>query len=59
MKGKWYVMKNPMAGYIVVRVKDTSKTVHSGNLEYYGEYGDNKAEKQKLANKLNEECIEQ
>lgn len=33
MKGKWYVMKNPMAGYIVARVKDTSETVHSGNLE--------------------------
>lgn len=55
MKGKWYVTKNPMAGYIVARVKDTSKTVHSGNLEYYGKYSDNKAEKQKLADKLNEE----
>ena len=53
MKSKWYVTRNPMAGYIVARVKDTSKTVHSGNLEYYGEYGDNKSEKQKIADELN------
>ena len=55
MKGEWYVTKNPMAGYIVARVKDTSGVVHSGNLEYYGEYGDDKAEKQRLADKLNGE----
>lgn len=55
MKGKWKVTYNPMAGYIVARVKDTSEVVHSGNLEYYGEYGDNKAEKQKLADELNKE----
>ena len=53
MKSEWYVMNNPMAGYIVARVKDTSKVVHSGNLELYGEYGDNKSEKQKIADELN------
>ena len=37
MTGKWKVVHNPMAGYIVARVRDIEKTVHSGNLEYYGE----------------------
>jgi len=53
MKGKWYVLNNPVAGYIVARVKDTSKVVHSGNLEYHGEYSDNKSECQRMADELN------
>lgn len=53
MKSEWYVMYNPMGGYIVARVKDTSEVVHSGNLEFYGEYGDNKSEKKKIADELN------
>ena len=56
MKGKWYVMKNPMAGYIVARVQDTSKIVHSGNLEYFGEYSADKAGRQAVADRLNEEA---
>lgn len=54
-RGLWKVMKNPCGGYIVARVKDVSKTVHGGNLEYYGDYGENKAEKQAIADKLNKE----
>lgn len=53
MKGKWKVINNPMGGYIVARVKNTEETVHSGNLEYYGEYSDNKSERQAVANELN------
>ncbi len=53
MKSEWKVMHNPMAGYIVARVRDIEKTVHSGNLEYYGDYSDSRAEKQALAEELN------
>lgn len=53
MKGEWKVIRNPMAGYIVARVKNTEKTVHSGNLEYYGEYSDDKSERQTVADELN------
>ena len=42
-----------MAWYIVARVRDIEKTVHSGNLEYYGDYSDSRAEKQALAEELN------
>lgn len=55
MTGKWKVVHNPMAGYIVARVRDIEKTVHSGNLEYYGEYSDDKAERQAVADELNKE----
>ena len=53
MKGKWKVIRNPMGGYIVARVKNTEEIVHSGNLEYYGEYSDDKSERQAVADKLN------
>ena len=53
MKGEWKVIRNPMVGYIVARVKNTEEAVHSGNLEYYGEYSDNKAERQAVADELN------
>lgn len=53
MKGKWKVIRNPMAGYIVARVKNTEEIVHSGNLEYYGEYSDDKSERQAVADELN------
>ena len=43
MKGKWKVLNNPMAGYIVARAKDISKPMHSGNLEFYGDYSKDKA----------------
>ena len=53
MKGIWKVILNPMAGYIVARVRDTSKPMHSGNLEYYGEYSDNREELERVADELN------
>ena len=57
MKGKWKVIYNPMGGYIIARLKDTSQTEHSGNMEYYGEYSDSKAELSAIADKLNKEGI--
>lgn len=61
--GKWKVIYNPFAGYIVARVKDTGEIVHSGNLEFYGEYSDDKAERQATADLLNdkeaERCLTQ
>lgn len=53
MIGKWKVIYNPVAGYIVARVKDTGEIVHSGNLEFYGEYSDDKADRQAVADELN------
>lgn len=53
MKSKWRVNYNPMAGYIVVRTRNTDEIVHSGNLEYFGEYMDDKAECQRIADELN------
>ena len=53
MAGEWFAMFNPMGGYICARVKDTSKVVHSGNLEYYGEYSDDTNEIEKTVIKLN------
>ena len=57
MKGKWFVTKNFLMGYIVTRVKDTSDIMHSGNLEFYGGYSDNKEERQKVADRLNKEGV--
>lgn len=54
MKGQWYVMYNPNGGYIVVRVRDVNKVVHSGNLEYFGNYSDDKSACQRVADELNE-----
>ena len=53
MIGKWKVIYNPVAGYIVARVKDTGEIVHSGNLEFCGEYSDDKADRQTVADELN------
>ena len=58
MKGKWKVIRNPMIGYIVARVRDMDNPVHSGNLEYFGEYSDDKAERQAVADELNAEETE-
>lgn len=59
MKGKWFVMNNPMAGYIAARVKNKDEIVHSGNLELYGNYSDSKATVQAVVNKLNDREAEQ
>ena len=55
MTGKWFVLNNPMAGYIVARLRNTAEIMNSGNLEYYGKYSDDKAELQETADKLNSE----
>lgn len=56
--GKWKIIYNPFAGYIVARVKHNGEIVHSGNLEYYGEYSDDKAERQAVADLLNDKEAE-
>lgn len=38
-----------------MRQKDVSKPMHSGNVEYYGEYSEDKTGLQEIADKLNEE----
>ena len=58
MKGKWKVIRNPVAGYIVARVRDINAAVHSGNLEYYGEYSDDKVGMQAVADELNAKEVE-
>lgn len=58
MKGIWKVIRNPMAGYIVARVRDTSKPMHSGNIEYHGKYSDNREELERIADELNNAEVE-
>lgn len=58
MKGEWKVIRNPMIGYIIARARNTEEAVHSGNLEYYGEYSDNKAERQTVADELNKKELD-
>lgn len=56
MKGVWKVTSNPIGGemmYAVCRVRDTSQPVHSGNLEYAGEYSENREAMQVIADELN------
>ena len=52
-RSEWYVLYNPMAGYIAARVRDTTKTVHSGNLELFGNYSEDKAVIQRRVDELN------
>ncbi len=57
MKSKWKVQCNPMNGkylYIAYRVLNTDELVHSGNIETYGKYSEDKREIQKLVDELNE-----
>lgn len=54
MKSAWYVMHNPMGGYIAARKRNVAEITHSGNLEYSGNYSDNREEIAELVNKLNE-----
>lgn len=56
MKSEWYVQRNPVAGqdlFIACRVRDISKTVHSGNLEHYGQYSEDRQQVQEIVDKLN------
>lgn len=56
-KSEWKVQCNYIAGvgrsYIAMRVLDTSQTVHSGNVEHYGEYSEDREEIQRLVERLN------
>lgn len=55
-KGIWKVQCNVINGesmYIPYRVRNTDEVVHSGNIEHYGEYTNDKAEAQALVDKLN------
>ena len=57
-KGIWKVQCNPIGGrylYIPYRVKDTSYVIHSGNIEHYGEYTQDKDEAQAICDRLNSE----
>lgn len=53
-KEKWFVQSNPGVGYIAARIIDSSKPVHSGNIEYHGSYSENKSEIKELVRQLNE-----
>ena len=57
MKGVWKVFSNDIGDqrmYIVGRVRDTAKTVHSGNMEYHGGYTTDREEALRVAQELNE-----
>lgn len=51
---KWFVQSNPGVGYIAARIIDSSKPVHSGNIEYHGSYSENKSKIKELVCRLNE-----
>ncbi|MBQ6128815.1 MAG: hypothetical protein IJI51_04070 [Lachnospiraceae bacterium] len=57
MKSQWFTQRNFVAGvgdlFIAARVRDTRKTVHSGNLEHYGKYLEDRDEVEKLVTQLN------
>lgn len=57
-KSKWAVMSNYIAGagtqYIAMRVLDTSQPMHSGNMEFYGQYSVDKQAVALIAELLNE-----
>lgn len=61
MKSEWYVQQNLIAGedlFIACRVRDTSKVVHSGSLEHYGQYSKDRQQVQEIVDKLNSEKME-
>ena len=53
---KWTVTSNFIGGkmmYAVCRVKDITKTVHSGNLEFATGYIESKLDAERIAKNLN------
>ena len=57
--GKWVAFQNWIAGerfWRVGRVIDTDQPVHSGNIEYAGEYIRDEEACRDMARKLNEEA---
>lgn len=58
MKSEWFVQSNPIGGemyYAAARIRDTSKIVHSGNLEHEGKWTQNREKAEKLVVELNRE----
>lgn len=58
MKGPWKVTSNLIGGrtlYLVCRIIDLNKVVHSGNREYYGGYVNSEKDAQTVAGQLNKE----
>lgn len=55
MKSEWKVMYNPMAGYAVYRIRDTSEVMHAGNVEMATSYMNDKACAQAIADEMNRE----
>ena len=57
-KSKWAVQSNYIAGvgtrYIAMRQLDTDQPLHSGNVEYYGQYSVDKQAVALIAELLNE-----
>lgn len=58
MKSKWKVSSNPVGGktlYQAYRIRDINAVNHSGNREYSGDWTENKAVAQAVADRLNTE----
>jgi hypothetical protein len=57
VKSEWKVQCNFISGlgrrYIAYRILNVNEPMHSGNIEHYGEYSENKEEIQKLVDELN------
>ena len=57
IKSEWRVQSNYISGvgerYIAYRIKDLNEVVHSGNIEHYGEYSEDREAVQKLVDELN------
>lgn len=50
---KWFVSYNPMCGYIAARKRIENEPIHSGNVEFNGEYCKDKKEVMALVDRLN------
>lgn len=60
-KGIWKVFSQVIAGekqYIVGRQIDMAKPLHSGNIEYFGEYTTCRGSCEKVADYLNEKELQ-
>lgn len=53
MMSEWKVQYNPPFGYIAARIRNVNEVVHTGNLEFFGEYTKDKEECQKRVDELN------
>ena len=57
VKSEWKVQCNYISElrrrYIAYRIRNVNEPVHSGNIEHYGEYSENREEIEKLVEELN------